>query len=109
MDAGPHTLTQYRTGGRMRFIFIVDDAEHDESAGTQVGQNFIIENYEKAELFVDFMQKIEKDNYVYYQILDTDEAIKVNEIAIEETDDGQKLVINPETGERVAVDIRRNK
>ena len=55
------------------------------------------------------MQKIEKDNYVYYQILDTDEAIKVNGIGIEETDDGQKLVINPETGERVAVDIRRNK
>ena len=76
---------------------------------TQVGQTFIIENYETAELFVDFMQKIEKDNYVHYQILDTDEAIKVNGIGIEETDDGQKLVINPETGERVAVDIRRIK
>ena len=36
MDAGPHTLTQYRTGGRMRFIFIVDDAEHDESAGLNI-------------------------------------------------------------------------
>ena len=55
MDAGPHTLTQYRTGGRMRFIFIVDDAEHDESAGLNIKKEAKLNKCQQISLLMTYV------------------------------------------------------
>ena len=57
-----------------------------------VGQTYIVKNEEKADLLSEILQKYEKDSDIKWEILDTDDAVQVNDVAL---DKNNKLIINP--------------
>ncbi len=81
-------------------MYIVYEMHREEEymgGNSWVGKTYIIESYKKAVVFSDMLDKLEKNQDISHEILDTDDAIKVDTVGFDEKNN--KIIINPEKEE----------
>ena len=81
-------------------MFVVYEMHREEEhigGNSWVGKTYIIESDKKAVVFSDMLDKLEKNQDISHEILDTDDAIKVDTVGFDEKNN--KIIINPEKEE----------
>ena len=77
-------------------MYIVYEMHREEEymgGSSWVGNTYIIETYEKAVVFWDMLNKLEKNIEISHEFLDTDDAIQVDTVDFDKKNN--EIIINP--------------
>ena len=78
----------------MYIVYAMHREPEWHGGNSYIGQTYIVKDEEKADVLSEILQKFEKDSEVTWEILDTDFAVEVNDVALDKKDNF-KIIINP--------------